>query len=407
MDIIDDIVEDKLTVTVEHEGQRHIVSWYRDTSEADVREAFLCACDAIADTGFTLYDSSGFPVQLQSVRSGEVYSLTPGQEIQGLEKVLGDRWRRVNVEVSPLQHLEATRGLEVMQRGTNLLKHTRRGLPHIRMFQLTADLKNLVWFSANKTHFEACVPIVEITELITGQSTSVFQRYPLPMLSHLSFTLCYSKQELNVTCKDEREFDLWVAGLKALMYDSKGLMVSKQVLLSHSHRFLEALKQNKLATATSVIFAEASSKRLEDCIVRRQLTPLQIMEKLRKAHQRLIALSHESAETDSSAASLSKKAYGSDYVELGIDDEEEEVCATQQARFAELINHCQQRLLVIESGFNDTGTMSPERRMQLENELWLVEIDIENANDILKRVEDQRKPGLGSRLKSWFRSKLL
>lgn len=406
MDIFDD-EDDKLTVTVEHEGQQHVVSWYRNTHEADVREAVLCACDSIADTGFTLFDSSGFPVQLSEVRSGEVYSLSPGQEIKGQEKVIGDRWRRVNVDIKPLQHLEASRGVEEMQRGANILKHTRSGLPHIRMFQLTVDHKNLVWYSANKSHLDACVSIESIRDLMTGQATSSFQRYPLPMLAHLSFTLLYGSKELNLTCKDEREFDLWVAGLKALMYDCKNLLISKQVLLSHSKRFLNALKENKLSQATAVVFSEAASKRLEDCIVRRQLTPLQIQDKLRKAHQKLIALSKESVEVDASTAAFSKNAFGSDYAVLGIDDEEEEVYATQQNRFSELIDSCQHRLLVIENGLYDTEISSPERRTQLENDLWLVEIDIENANDIFKRVEDIRKPGLGSRLKSWFKSKLL
>lgn len=131
----------KCTVFIEFQGESHQVTWY---TGMDPKEALLCACDSIVDSGFTLMDSSGHLAQLDELQDKQRYFLQPGDEVKGYEKERGDRWRRVNVAVDSLEHLEAQRALQCMQRGGNMLKHTRHSLPHIRMFELTADQKNLI-----------------------------------------------------------------------------------------------------------------------------------------------------------------------------------------------------------------------------------------------------------------------
>jgi hypothetical protein len=127
------------------------VAWYDDTPEADVKEAILVACDSIFDQGFTLVNSGGESVHFSQVISGERYTLAPGEEVKGYEKVLGDKWRRVTVEIEPLKHGEVVKALELLKAGSNLLKHTRGGIPHIRMFQLTNDLSSIIWYSGSNT----------------------------------------------------------------------------------------------------------------------------------------------------------------------------------------------------------------------------------------------------------------
>ena len=154
-----DISDEKCTISVDYEGQTYKVSWYRGTDYRDVKEAILCACDSIIDSGFTLLDSNGHPSSIEHLRDNEHYTLIPGEELKGYEKVLGDRWRRVNICIDPLQHLEASKAIDIMKHGANLLKHTRGSMPHIRLFQLTSDLKHLIWFTATKSQKESSLPV--------------------------------------------------------------------------------------------------------------------------------------------------------------------------------------------------------------------------------------------------------
>ena len=144
---------EKSTIEVEYEGRVYTVSWYSGLSESDVKEAIVCACDAIMDSGFQLYDANGHPIPISDLISGERYQLQPGDELKGYERALGDRWRRLKIEMEPLRHSEAQKGIELMKEGSNMLKHTRNGPPHIRMFQLTSDMTHLIWYSGNKDAF--------------------------------------------------------------------------------------------------------------------------------------------------------------------------------------------------------------------------------------------------------------
>jgi hypothetical protein len=37
-----------------------------------------------------------------------------------------------------------------MQLGSNLLKHTSEGYPHIRQFELSTDMERIIWYSTSK-----------------------------------------------------------------------------------------------------------------------------------------------------------------------------------------------------------------------------------------------------------------
>lgn len=73
------------------------------------------------------------------------------------------------------------------------------------------------------------------------------------MLEHLSFSIYYNKKTLDLTCINEKEFDLWVAGCKALLFYHKNLTISKNVLLSHSRRFMQKLNENRPNDATPAL----------------------------------------------------------------------------------------------------------------------------------------------------------
>lgn len=57
----------------------------------------------------------------------------------------------------------------------------------------------------------------EVTEVIHGQKTKVFQQNPIPEHKDLSFSLIYARdRSLDLVCKDKREFEVWISGIEAL-----------------------------------------------------------------------------------------------------------------------------------------------------------------------------------------------
>ena len=199
--------EEKHSIIVEYEGNETQVSWYKGQESKDIEEAIICACDSIIDQGFILKDSSGFPTLIGQVTPGEKYYMVPGEEISGIQKIVGNKLRRITVEIDPLQHVESVKALEIMKTGTNLLKHTRNSVPHIRPFQLTNDLKHVFWCSTGKSQEKASILIENCSEIVLGQKTETFLNYPIPALDHLSFSIIHSKGTLDLTCRDEREYD--------------------------------------------------------------------------------------------------------------------------------------------------------------------------------------------------------
>jgi len=110
---------DKKMIFVYHKGEKNVVGWYSDMSGADIREAILCACDAIIDGGFVLKEvqftgddeSTAEPKeggkvyefeQLDQVENGQTYILESAKEREDLKSVVGDRWRRLHVQIDPL-----------------------------------------------------------------------------------------------------------------------------------------------------------------------------------------------------------------------------------------------------------------------------------------------------------------
>lgn len=66
----------------------------------------MCACDSIIDSGFEVLDESGNVVNLNKLERvngrGEKFTLIKGNEKQEFEKILGDRWRKIVLEVDAL-----------------------------------------------------------------------------------------------------------------------------------------------------------------------------------------------------------------------------------------------------------------------------------------------------------------
>ncbi|CDJ42522.1 Chromosome condensation regulator protein, related [Eimeria tenella] len=237
--------------------------------------------------------SKDFP----SLKDGATYLLEPRplgaddpqqkEELAKLRKLTGDKWRRIYVSVDPLRHIEAQKAILRMRRGTNLLKHTRFGHPHLRQFQLSADRQRLLWYSASKGKEASVVQMGELEGLVLGQKSATFQSYRIPAVQHLSFSLVFrgetsrpdfassvllpdasieDARTLDLTCKDEAEFEAWVTGCKAIIAASKHLKLSKLQLLSHSKRFLRALQRSEATVQLTKLPEEKGQSALQDCM---------------------------------------------------------------------------------------------------------------------------------------------
>lgn len=403
-------LDDKHTIIVEYEQKETLVSWYKGLNTNDIEEAILCACDSIIDQGFVLNDFNGFPVPVGQVVPGEKYYIVPGDEIKGKEKILGERLRRITVEIPPLTHIESIKALEVMKNGANILKHTRNSMPHIRLFQITNDIKYLIWYSAGKSQENSSILLENIFEVKLGQATQTFLCYPIPSLEHLSFSIVHSNGTLDLTCRDEREYDIWVIGFKSILFYYKQLNVSKKVLLSHSRRFIEYLKQNKISLATSSIYQDPETKKLEECIIRKTLTRQDISSKLLKIHSKLSLLAEKILDLPSdttlhNTGKQSKDQYGGEYYEIFLEDTStEEIYHTEQQRMVELNDQCRSKLFELETEFsNKHGVPEHHDTSAFEIELWRLEVDVENLNDIIGRIQRTTDPKWSNKLKSWFK----
>jgi len=297
MEVFDDF-SDKITVFINLKEEKFTVSWYKDTSAEDVKEAIICACDCIIDSGFSLCNEHDEVIPFEEFNlliDQKEYFLKEGKELIGLRHVTGDKMRKVDIDIDPLKHGEAQKGIKVMRFGSNLLKHTASHCPHLRQFQLSTDRKRLIWYSTSKDIAVSQVPWENVIDIKMGQFTDRFKKYPMPMLGHLSFSIYYEVlgekgvKTLDLTCKNENEFDLWVCGCRALFYAAKGFRISKRFLLAHSKIFNKKLDSKDIAHCTTSFYEEVDreySKGLEDCINRQSVTRESVLNKIDKVNLR-------------------------------------------------------------------------------------------------------------------------
>ncbi|XP_010555025.1 PREDICTED: uncharacterized protein LOC104824622 [Tarenaya hassleriana] len=104
--------------------------------------------------------------------------------------------------------------ITALKKGAYLLKYGRRGKPKFCPFQLSNDETVLIWFSGKE---EKHLKLFQVSRIISGQRTPIFQRYPRPEKEYQSFSLIYNERSLDLICKDKDEAEVWFSGLKALI----------------------------------------------------------------------------------------------------------------------------------------------------------------------------------------------
>lgn len=448
------VVEDieKKMIAVYHKGEKNMIGWYADMSKNDIKDAILCGCDSMMDGGFVLREvnmtDDGQPPEGEENNTGKVfeyeqfgelqhggsYLLEPAQEREDLKSVTGDRWRRLRVCIDPYLHVESQTAIDRMRKGSNLLKHTRYGFPHLRQFQLSDDKKRLVWYSGAKRKEDSVIHLETITEIRLGQTTPVFLNYRLPMLEHLSFSLVYGKKTLDLTCKDEFEFDHWVTGLKAIIYHFKGKQISKEQLLGHSKRFKKAIDKSnvgiKLTTLPEV--KEKGHVGLDDCIEIVTHTPQQLETKLARLKERCKTMNQQVARLDHHSAAEMEVDFalltgqGPAYASVFSQDEEAQDEEMEIRRMHQLVEQTTQ---VLQQARQELNALDPKNQKKeeaaaaasaasegssassntpaakakakgkkesaackaVDQLLWKAEVDLENVEDMYLRHIDNQK----------------
>eukprot|EP00931_Biecheleriopsis_adriatica_P079014 TRINITY_DN5242_c0_g1_i1.p1 TRINITY_DN5242_c0_g1~~TRINITY_DN5242_c0_g1_i1.p1 ORF type:complete len:712 (-),score=215.57 TRINITY_DN5242_c0_g1_i1:264-2336(-) len=427
---------DKKQIFVYHKGEKNCVGWYTDMKRADIKEAILCACDAIMDGGFVLRevqfaddDEKTEPKEdgriyefeeFDQLQHGQTYIIEAAGEREDLKKITGDRHRRLKVLVDPLLHVEAVKAIDRMRRGSNLLKHTHYGFPHLRQFQLSDDRKRLVWYSGAKRKEDSVVNLEEVVEIKLGQQTPVFLHYRLPMLEHLSFSLVYGPKgtkTLDLTCKDEFEFDHWVTGLKAIFYSSKNKQISKEALLQHSKRFQKAMEKNNVGIKLTKLpeVKEKGHVGLDDCIEIVTHTPQQLDTKMERLRERLKTMSQQVSRLDHHSAAEMEvdlsllTGQGPAYASVFVQDEDAQDEEMEIRRMHELVEQTTQILQQARNELialnqrqkNDNSSSSNTEAKNKKKEtsackhidqlLWKAEVDLENVEDMYLRHIDNQK----------------
>lgn len=426
---------DKKMIFVYHKGEKNCVGWYSDMKPEDINEAILCACDAIMDGGFVLRevqlgddeekaepreDGQVFEFEhFHQLQNGQTYAIEAAGEREDLKKITGDRFRRLKVQIDPKLHVEAVKAIDRMRRGANLLKHTHYGFPHLRQFQLSDDTKRLIWYSGAKRKEDSMVNLDEVVEIKLGQQTPVFLHYRLPMLEHLSFSIIYGpkgSKTLDLTCKDEFEFDHWVTGLKAIFYSSKNKQISKEALLAHSKRFQKAMEKNNVGIKLTKLpeVKEKGHVGLDDCIEIVTHTPQQLDTKMERLRERLKTMSQQVSRLDHHSAAEMEvdlsllTGQGPAYASVFVQDEDAQDEEMEIRRMHELVEQTTQ---VLQQARNELIALNQRQRSEssasnteakakkketaackhIDQLLWKAEVDLENVEDMYLRHIDNQK----------------
>ena len=273
MDILDysDNGIEKKYITLLYEDKETRVTWYADTPLNDTKEAILSACESLCDSEFDIIDFQAKPIDInlfKDFKEGSIFfvrkinnnnsnSISSNNSYKTNNSISNKR--KVLVQIPALKHIESQVAIKYMLTGSNLLKHTYDSYPHIRLFQLSQDLKRIIWYTKSKTLSESQIAIESIKNIELSQESDIFKKYPLPMLEEYSFSIYYYYKDTNeirtldITCKDSREFDLWVIGIKALICYFENKIICKDDLLNHSMSYCSQVKNGQIGNCSKFL----------------------------------------------------------------------------------------------------------------------------------------------------------
>ena len=131
----------------------------------------------------------------------------------------------------------ATEGLELLQRGCEVIKFSQKGKPSVILLRLSADEKELSWhrhgLSKLKLKTERRALQVEgITDLLVGRESAVFQKQRAgekgAVHLSLSLVLAIGRESFDLSCADEEQFGYIVAAIRALLAERSERVASDE-----------------------------------------------------------------------------------------------------------------------------------------------------------------------------------
>ena len=236
---------EKITITLIFEDKESQISFNpQDINLEDTKFMFMCSCESLCDTEFDILDFSGKIIDINLINEFKNKSIfyIRKKQTNKLSNLIVDGRRKLYVEIEPLRHIESQFAIKFMIIGSNLFKLTNKGVTHLRLFQLSNDLKRILWYSKSKNLKEANLSIENIKDISLGQVSEKFCKFPNKALELLSFSIYYYNKNnyyssLDLTCKNEYEFNLWVLGIKALYSHIKGKIISINDLLRNCYKY--------------------------------------------------------------------------------------------------------------------------------------------------------------------------
>ncbi|KAK9824898.1 hypothetical protein WJX74_004462 [Apatococcus lobatus] len=108
-----------------------------------------------------------------------------------------------------------------LRKGAELMKHGRHGKPKLHLFRLQDSGTHLCWRSDRNKNQVRSILLQSVKQVVPGQNTETFKRYPVPKLANCSFSLIYKvdgdTRTLDLTCKDEEQFETWFSGIQVVL----------------------------------------------------------------------------------------------------------------------------------------------------------------------------------------------
>ena len=260
--------------------------------------------------------------------------------------------------------------LPELHRGTALLKYGRRGYPHFRQFNLTADNENLRWFSAKKKLQQSSINVGSINEILTGQHTKEFRRIAWTTLTPASFSIIYDnkKKSLNLVAKSVDEMKMWVEALRKLrdLKRSDNIKLNKMDKLLVDVDFRDRNRPQSRNHSGNFLRSHETKEREVDPILQRKL-----IDDIANLRKQFIEISREA----NNPIVQSTKEYESI----------EQILSELEERIEEL----------------DHEVRNTRNTKIAENDVWRTRIDLESLREKIKVINKQHKSQYKNSKRRW------
>merc|ERR1712176_1076981 len=258
--------------------------------------------------------------------------------------------------------------LPELHRGTALLKYGRRGYPHFRQFNLTADNEHIRWFSTKKKLQKSSINVGVINEILTGQHTKEFRRIAWTTLTPASFSIIYDnkKKSLNLVAKSVDEMKMWVDALRRLRdMKKKGESLNKLEKLEVEVDFRDRNRPQSRNHSGNFLRSHETKERQVDPILQKKLIDdigvlrKTFIEVSREANNPIIQSTKEYESIEQILSELEER----------VEELEHEVRNTRNTKIA-------------------------------ENDVWRTRIDLESLREKIKVINKQHKAEYNSKKNS-------